>query len=1726
MMETNYYLALELDSKRLSPDYIRQVTMWEKGEDGFWKYEINDGEFKDTFKSIITAVQEDVADKYKELLSYAKNSKEIFIIPHKNLSSIADNYSDNPLTLKDIIDDPVLKFYPEIADAAIYLNIILPNANGTIKAGYDPETKDMTLNILPSFSMDEIFSSLKHEVQHYIQDLEGFPTGASSRYFDNIGTNTLVKNLDALVADKSITKSLKDQIIAYSDKINAQRKKDVKLKNQVKKLVAELIEEKYINFSLESVIKAYPSIKDENASEIRKILTNAINKSSAKPTPRVSALRIQYIEMVSNVRSELSKLNKKYSGFNLYKSVYGEIEARVVQNRLNMDQTARIAESISESMNNEMEKIGSQEKIVLFHTEEKIQKYQRQPEILRQELESARDVELVPKKRLQIENDASTFDEALSLLNLDQDEVNKWRKNNKKPRKKRVPSDLIIKYANQEISFDEYTEGLKTLYPYMFDTDEKIANMSVPDFTSFDLMVKALKSSQVQKGLIDLNKKIPNGTRVGSRLDINANGDFGILCNSIHTGDSRGKVLGYSKFSLLSGVTFRTNPKTALAIGLGELNKSPFARIEGDWNNASEQDVELLANTLLQRLKDGDQDVVRVSMRPDMASYFFDTKTGLPLESADRLVQIGGFILAENPVLTSPSNPRFLAESDQYPTIKRYQDVEEDYENVESNGFRSMVFESILNSSDINRLPSDWIDIISKFPGSSLEAQGMNIEELLNNFQLENNLKTLSKSQVLDLISNNLPNEQEAESMMLPRLQLDDDQEFLGFSTPAMDILFNIKKGAIETDYKLGAYLAKGYNERAGFTTKINNIKTETDPIKVRATSFLINPENTFNDPRLTDLFIKMHGEVAVAMDQAKRKAVIFQLAIAKSKKGLTPKELTSYLRGYDESLDENNQLVRNYTDINDLDEVVTISLFGKNTDVNIRDLMMEMRQDIDNLSMKGLETGAFTGNMAASVKDNFGFYLHREYKKHALDSYEVSNESIDRSKELIRESILELEGNTLDPVKDAVELKALVETIFSKTFSGSNKNVLNQEGLTPSQVSIVKAIYKQRQDIILEVREIMGEIHDPLITYLSTVSKQNKTISTHFMLDQMQKMGEGRFWSSQVVNGQFVGNGLVRQLDSKFGAFEGHYVSDEVFAVLNNVYQDRQKGGIEAVIYGLTLITKWSKTVGNIPTHLRNLLGNFSFILQSGHLPITPERMKFAVASFKTVVNNFRYKPESKKQETYEYLKSKGIMTQDTEIGLLNDLYEDLNKNNFDLTVHTQSKLNKIVSALKGVPRAMNKIYQSEDEIFKIYGFLVEQARYKRAGLNDSQSREKAASIINNTYPNYSKIPNMVRIIGKFPLFGTFVAFQSESLRVSFNSALIAKEELASSNPTIRKIGQERLTGIITNNLLMDGAYRAMSALGLAYFAGEDEKEEDIYGTKLSEITPNKMFRLMVPHYNLTGNLSIVAKGFLKGDNKKSFEGQLNNDSYVDFFDSSKIDGTGFQKNMMRTILSDTDVLEDANAFTRLYTEFVGPFLGIDITVQSGLDANKLYNELIVKGYTPLEAGMQAMNLLAEDLAPSMIENAIIAGEPLAEEIAEFFTGEETNILLAEEMEDETIPADQAALRLLGITVQRINVNKALFFGARSRYGFMQKGLEDLGMKYGDLDDPSVIGVVDSDEELSSKLNDLMNFVSSCQYFGDLNKQDIDAVLSAAGISTYIKDYIHYNKPVFNKIN
>ena len=115
----------------------------------------------------------------------------------------------------------------------------------------------------------------------------------------------------------------------------------------------------------------------------------------------------------------------------------------------------------------------------------------------------------------------------------------------------------------------------------------------------------------------------------------------------------------------------------------------------------------------------------------------------------------------------------------------------------------------------------------------------------------------------------------------------------------------------------------------------------------------------------------------------------------------------------------------------------------------------------------------------------------------------------------------------------------------------------------------------------------------------------------------------------------------------------------------------------------------------------------------------------------------------------------------------------------------------------------------------------------------------EVVAEIVKNTYPTYSRVPDAIQKIRRFPLIGNFISFQAESYRTAVNTALMTSSELRSKNPAIRKIGARRLTGAITylsTKTAILSYFSIAAGTGLAGIAGglfnddeEDEKSEDI---------------------------------------------------------------------------------------------------------------------------------------------------------------------------------------------------------------------------------------------------------------------------------------------------------
>jgi len=136
-------VAKQMEDSGKDPETIRIATGWEKGIDGKWRYETVDD--IPLFQNTIRLVKEII------LKNKAKGARAKAV---------------------DILSNDLIKMYPQLAD----INIIFSN-EGNGEGSWNPNTNTIEVD-LSVRTMDSI-GTLLHEVQHAIQDIEGFERGAN-----------------------------------------------------------------------------------------------------------------------------------------------------------------------------------------------------------------------------------------------------------------------------------------------------------------------------------------------------------------------------------------------------------------------------------------------------------------------------------------------------------------------------------------------------------------------------------------------------------------------------------------------------------------------------------------------------------------------------------------------------------------------------------------------------------------------------------------------------------------------------------------------------------------------------------------------------------------------------------------------------------------------------------------------------------------------------------------------------------------------------------------------------------------------------------------------------------------------------------------------------------------------------------------------------------------------------------------------------------------------------------------------------------------------------------------------------------------------------------------------------------------------------------------------------------------------------------------------------------
>jgi len=155
---------------------------------------------------------------------------------------------------------------------------------------------------------------------------------------------------------------------------------------------------------------------------------------------------------------------------------------------------------------------------------------------------------------------------------------------------------------------------------------------------------KALNDDRARKGILGLNRDIPEGEEITARLDISAYENYNTWVASL----THNKKTLYSPTVVMRDVTFilpspidKGASKKALAVAAGG-TKNPFAAYTGKFVNATDDSAFEAAKDLFD-----DPEWIQVGYDPTRRGFFYDRETGAPVISAVETIQVGALVLAK-----------------------------------------------------------------------------------------------------------------------------------------------------------------------------------------------------------------------------------------------------------------------------------------------------------------------------------------------------------------------------------------------------------------------------------------------------------------------------------------------------------------------------------------------------------------------------------------------------------------------------------------------------------------------------------------------------------------------------------------------------------------------------------------------------------------------------------------------------------------------------------------------------------------------------------------------------------------------------------------------------------------------------------------------------------------------------------------------------------------------
>ena len=575
-------------------------------------------------------------------------------------------------------------------------------------------------------------------------------------------------------------------------------------------------------------------------------------------------------------------------------------------------------------------------------------------------------------------------------------------------------------------------------------------------------------------------------------------------------------------------------------------------------------------------------------------------------------------------------------------------------------------------------------------------------------------------------------------------------------------------------------------------------------------------------------------------------------------------------------------------------------------------------------------------GDLKKFILNNVNTYMRKSFAVFTNPSYQPEKEAFDggvkymmnliKKNRTMRKAALE-EASHAKFTPDA-RVKKYAEVLVKKMLNNAKTNgsdpldILQQ--ISKKQLRL-KDMVRTGEELPTAIKKLLGEENNLKASVLTTSSHAITQTINKKLADRIAALGvkegwlfkdEARATARGILDAEKVhhlpGLGFLGSRLDKL------YASKQIAGALRGTpgkLDDLIQNGAYRALLQFKVATQFGKTVLSPATQVRNVTSASLFPLANGHIGGRASVSEAFKMTMDDIFGAGKVLDEQKLITNIEDKIRRGVIDENIVASELGAVLKDIKKG----SINTLDGLyNKLTNGK--FMKTATRVYAGGDNLWKWFGDEYVQSQLKSTYKNlgalkkwfpeiqgqnfiardlmsnklktyDDAIREAASWYIRNTYPTYSKVPEVIKAIRKLP-FGNFVSFPAEMMRTSFNIMDIGMKEIASSNAALRQIGYRRMIGAYT---VLGGAGNA--ALNLA---------SELTGTTLEEIEAYKSFAADWNKNSILLPIDKWVKGRGKAINFSYFspydvvqrpfeamfatwkEGRLSNDKRMDIFLSS----------------------------------------------------------------------------------------------------------------------------------------------------------------------------------------------------------------------------------------------